>query len=60
VRATRRSTTRAESRLKRLDAGPATALGKAEAAVEAVHGGGAAGVEAVARKAAEVVHRVRG
>jgi rubrerythrin len=38
----------AESRLKRLDA-----------AVEAVHGAAAAGMEAVTRKAAEVVHRVR-
>jgi len=49
----------AESRLKRLDAGPGTVLGKAEAAVEAVHGAAAAGMETVARKAAEVVHRVR-
>ena len=49
----------AESRLKRLDAGPDTALGKAEAAMEAVHGATAAGMEAVARKAAEVVHHVR-
>jgi rubrerythrin len=50
----------AESRLKRLDAGPDTALGKAEAAMEAVHGATAAGMEAVAKKAAEVVHRARG
>lgn len=50
----------AESRLKRLDAGPNTALGKAESALEAVHGAAAAGMEAVGRKAAEVAHRVRG
>lgn len=49
----------AESRLKRLDAGDNTALGKAEAAMEAVHGATAAALEGVAKKAAEVVHRVK-
>ncbi|HYH78136.1 MAG TPA: DUF2383 domain-containing protein [Longimicrobium sp.] len=49
----------AESRLKRLDAGDDTALGKAEAVVEAVHGATATAMEGVAKKAAEVVHRVK-
>ena len=49
----------AESRLKRLDAGDNTALGKAEAVIEAVHGATAAAMEGVAKKAAEVVHRVK-
>ena len=49
----------AESRLKRLDAGDNTALGKAETVVEAVHGATAAAMEGVAKKAAEVVHRVK-
>jgi len=49
----------AESRLKRLDAGHDTALGKAASAAEAVHGATAAAMEGVAKKAAEVVHRVK-
>lgn len=49
----------AESRLKRLDAGPNTALGKAEAAFEAVHGASADAVEAVQRKVMEVVEKAR-
>jgi rubrerythrin len=49
----------AESRLKRLEAGGNTALGKAESVVEAVHGATAAAMEGVAKKAAEVVHRVK-
>lgn len=50
----------AESRLKRLDAGPGTATGKAEAAFEAVHGATADVVEGAQRKVMEVVEKVRG
>lgn len=49
----------AESRLKRLGAGPDTALGKAEAVLEAEHGASGAAMEAVARKAAEVAHAMK-
>ncbi|HSU14196.1 DUF2383 domain-containing protein [Longimicrobium sp.] len=50
----------AESRLKRLDAGPGTLLGKAEAVGEAIHGATAAAMEGVGRKASEIVNRVKG
>ena len=50
----------AESRLQRLGAGGGSALGRAEAVVEAVHGATAKVVEGIGRKAAEVVHRVKG
>lgn len=50
----------AESRLKRLGAGPDTAVGKAEAVAEAVHGKMADAIEAVERKAMEVTERVKG
>jgi rubrerythrin len=50
----------AESRLKRLDAGPNTALGKAEAVVETVHGKTAEVLEGIGRKASEIAHKVRG
>jgi rubrerythrin len=50
----------AESRLKRLDAGPDTLLGKAEAAMETVHGATAAVMESVGRKASEIANRAKG
>jgi rubrerythrin len=49
----------AVSRLKRLDAGPNTAVGKAEAAFEAVHGATASVAEALERKVMEVVEKVK-
>jgi len=50
----------AETRLKRLDAGPRTAAGKAEAVFETVHGKSADLIEAAERKAREVVEKVKG
>lgn len=50
----------AESRLKRLEAGPNTAIGKAEAVMETVHGKTADAIEAVERKAMEVAEKVKG
>lgn len=50
----------AESRLKRLGAGPNTAVGKAEAVMETVHGKTADALEAVERKAMELVEKARG
>jgi rubrerythrin len=49
----------AESRLKRLDAGPNTLLGKAEAVGEAIHGATAAAMEGVGRKVSEITQRVK-
>ena len=49
----------AVSRLKRLDAGPNTAVGKAEAAFEAVHGAAADVTETLERKVMEVVEKVK-
>lgn len=49
----------AESRLKRLDAGPNTTTGKVEAVFEQVHGRAADAVEAVERKADELLERIR-
>jgi rubrerythrin len=50
----------AESRLKRLGAGPNTAVGKAEAVMETVHGKMADAIEGVERKAMEGVEKLRG
>jgi rubrerythrin len=49
----------AESRLKRLDAGPDTLLGKAEAVGEAIHGATAATMEGIGRKASEIANKVK-
>jgi rubrerythrin len=50
----------AESRLKRLDAGPDTAVGRTEAVMETVHGKADDAIEAVERKAMEVAEKVKG
>jgi hypothetical protein len=49
----------AESRLKRLGAGPDTALGRTESVLETVHGATAAALEAAGRKAGEAAGHLR-